>query len=71
MTTSGFVIVTKSGRLFRQKPDDRSPPGDISIFRTRANAEATNASTLKGGGKVVALVGPFDGGKALDGYYVS
>ena len=69
MAYTGFVLVTKSGRLYRQQPGKSSDP---SVFASRENAEATNVSTLKGTGSVAEIVaGSFvEGARVVDGYWV-
>ena len=66
--TNGFVLLTKTGHLYKQHPSQSDGP---SIFATRANAEATNAGTLNGSGSVIELAaGPFEGVRRIDGYWV-
>lgn len=69
MAYTGFVLVTKSGRLYRQHPGRSADP---SVFSSRENAEATNASTLKGTGTVAEIVaGSFvEGARMVDGYWI-
>lgn len=69
MAYKGFVLVTKSGRLYRQQPGASSDP---SIFASRENAEATNVSTLKGSGTVAEIAaGSFvEGARMLDGWWI-
>jgi hypothetical protein len=66
---TGFVLMTRSDRLFRQHPDKSDGP---SVFMSREHAETTNASTLSGTGTVVALAsGPVDGKRQMDGYWLA
>ena len=69
MTTNGFALVTRNGRLFRQEPGKSDGP---SIFSTRDNADATNASMLRGTGRVVEVVGSRFAGatRSIDGYWI-
>jgi hypothetical protein len=47
----GYVLVTRNGSLFQQVRGKSS----YSVFESRENAEATNASTLRGTGRVYRL----------------
>ena len=66
---TGFVLMTRSGRLFRQHPGRSDGP---SVFMSQETAEATNVSTLGGTGTVIALAsGPVDGKRQMDGYWLA
>jgi hypothetical protein len=66
---TGFVLMTRSGRLFRQHPGQSDGP---SVFMSRENADSTNASTLAGTGTVIALAGgPVEGKRQMDGYWLA